>query len=248
VKNVLYILAITFFAIIVLPVKAATLTGVNSVTLEQFSTYFDLNGTHSGVVSSDVRWYAQLQAGIAEPEIEIGANSYYDSGDTSWSNNVNSPFTLSVDGANYLHLTGNGIPTGAGLEVPISNDFNEIWIGIMLNTGVPEDVFSASSQVLNGSANLLNLSVTGSDNNPENIQQFSGFKITFNGNIGAFNITGDINPNMRFGSVGGESWTWTAVGVAVPEPSPLGLLLLVIVILPVVFRRRYTQSSYSQLE
>jgi len=243
----LYIVAA--IAIIALPAQAAMLIGVDSVTLEQYQQYFILdNGTSRIVPGSGAVWYAQLQAGGSSSEIQISDGaSMNDGGDTAWTNASNNQFTLGVDTGSYLHLTANGVPTGANFEVPIASSFNEIWIGIMVKTGDPRDILSAGNQTLNGSVALPNLSVTGSDNTPETIFQFSGFKIAYNGNIAAFDITGSyINPNIAGVLSGGsEAWTWTAVGInVVPEPSSIGMIGLSIVMLSALLLRRYHKSSY----
>ena len=245
-KHVLYIIAI---AIIALPAQAAVV--VTNITHDQFDDFFSYQDSRT-VTGSTAVWYAQIQAGgLLSHEIEVGGTgNATDTGETSWNDGANNPFSLVIDSANYLKLTFNGVTAGDGYQVPIGHPFNEIWVEIQLRTGDPDDVLSVNSQVVDGPASLPPMSVTGSNSGTGDLIKTSGFKFYFDdhlSNIGQFSFNGGINPNMFIDGIAfQDDWTYTFVGVyntaLVPEPSTIGLIIASMLVVVMLCGRK--QSSY----
>lgn len=241
----LYIIAV--IAIIALPAQAAVV--VTNITHDQFDDFFSYQDSRT-VTGSTAVWYAQIQAGGTSHEIEVGGTgTATDTGETSWTDEVNNPFSLVVDSANYLKLTFNGVTAGDGYQVPIGQPFNEIWVELKLGTAFTQDILATNSQVVDGPANLPSMSLTGPSPGT-GVIKYDGFKFYFDNrlaNAGQFSFNGNLAPNMFFdNSSFGEQWTYTFVGVyntaLVPEPSTIGLIIASMFVVVMLCRRK--QSSY----
>jgi hypothetical protein len=193
---------------------------VASITQSEFNNLFN---------SSQNLFYAEYRAGgisgLNSDEIEIGNFEKFadETGQTTWLNNQNNHFIISMSGGNTLTAAVNGNYAGAGFGV--SNPFNEIWFGLKLDTGVSSDNILVTHSF--DGIDLPSINIT---TNPG----FYGFKIHDTrrlSNIGQFELVGNLNMNIFTHS--SDNWNYVIVGTLnpaiIPEPSTLILLLVSLV-------------------
>lgn len=232
------ILSVVAAIFVAVSVSAQAAVNVTPVSSAEFSTVFDFGNSRT-LAGSDAVWYVQAQAtGNPTFNLELGGTGpATDFGSAGWTDGINNPFSVSVDGAGNLNFIFNGQGTGDGL--PTVAPFNEVYVGIRLGANFVTDVLSLNKAQTDGPALFPDLSVTGAKGGST---KFSGYKFHFDdklSNIGEFIFQGDLNPDMvTFAS--GEQWTMTVVGVYNPEivPEPSSFLLLFATALSVFARRR----------
>jgi len=230
----------SLFAFIVSVFLVNTLFGTvftNQVTEAEFDTAF-----------ADMEFYVELRpggnSGSDSHEFELGTPSGVSymgelPDEPRWLNDLENPFIIDISNTGFLSATVNSETTPLGNQPGLLNPFNEIWIGLKLNTGIDLDDLSLTSHEYNGA----------SIDNPF-IQDgaagaWYGFKLIDDlklSNIADFTIGGNIVPGMHFGPGINENWTYTVFGkydpATVPEPATYALLFGVISLGAVMLKRR----------
>lgn len=185
--------------------------------------------------SNDMIWYVQFRSGAVSGsnsnEFEIGkSNGSYFLGDTTWFNNMDNMFSVSVSETNFLSAIAGSVTTPSGDQPGITEPFNQIWVGISLSTNDNEDTVNITHSYENSELPNVTLS------NSNNTLVWSGFnfydtqKTT---NIADFDIVGNIGIDFFGGSnsVGVfDDWTYTVFATynsdigAIPEPASVALI------------------------
>lgn len=194
------------------------------ITFEEFKNAFD---------SENRVWYAQLQAGsngttgADTHEFEFGGSGgtfsenepYYISDvplvwDETWFPGTINPFSVAVDAANNLSVTAAGVSTPSDNEYPITEPFNEIWIGLRLATDDRDDL-SVNSHQYDG-RDINDMSVNGATGT------FAAFKLHDDqeiDNIAEFIIEGNLLVDTFIGRPK-EEWTYTVFGIYNSDVEP----------------------------
>jgi hypothetical protein len=195
------------------------------------------------LVSTGNIWNVKFRPGtndLGDNEIQIGDYDSFDTttGDAAWlfpnGSNGTNPFTVTVSGGSSVSASLNG--KGSGV-FGISDSYNEIWIGIFMDTGIGADVLSTSNMQFEG--NLTpNLGPVSSPN-------FQGLKFhdtTQLVNMADMTLDGDFVANL-VGEASFDGFNIIVMGTEnaaiIPEPNTFVLLLIGVTTGLIVYKRRW---------